>query len=87
MGTLWFRRDCAFKHRLSHRNLACDSGDWAGMITALNDYPNAFLALKISGAAYVLWLAWKLIRAGRYDGQERQSQQPSGMGLFCYTES
>ena len=40
-----------------------------GMITALNDYPNAFLALKISGAAYVLWLAWKLIRAGRYDGQ------------------
>ena len=40
-----------------------------GMITALNDYPNAFFALKISGAAYVLWLAWKLIRAGRYDGR------------------
>jgi len=35
-----------------------------GMITALNDYPNVFLALKISGAAYVLWLAGKLIRAG-----------------------
>lgn len=40
-----------------------------GMITALNDYPNVFLALKMSGAAFVLWLAWKLIRAGRYDGQ------------------
>ena len=40
-----------------------------GMIKALNDYPNVFLALKMSGAAYVLWLAWKLIRAGRYDGQ------------------
>ena len=40
-----------------------------GMITALNDYPNVFFALKISGTAYVLWLAWKLIRAGRYDGQ------------------
>jgi threonine/homoserine/homoserine lactone efflux protein len=39
------------------------------MITALNDYPNVFLALKMSGAAYVLWLAWKLIRAGRYDGR------------------
>ena len=39
-----------------------------GMITTLNDYPNVFLTLKISGAAYVLWLAWKLIRAGRYDG-------------------
>jgi threonine/homoserine/homoserine lactone efflux protein len=35
-----------------------------GMITALNDYPNVFWALKISGAAYVLWLAGKLIRAG-----------------------
>ena len=35
-----------------------------GMITALNDYPNVFLALKISGAAYVLWRAGKLIRAG-----------------------
>jgi threonine/homoserine/homoserine lactone efflux protein len=23
----------------------------------------------MSGAAYVLWLAWKLIRAGRYDGR------------------
>jgi threonine/homoserine/homoserine lactone efflux protein len=40
-----------------------------GMITALNDYPNVFLALKMSVAAYVLWLAWKLIRAGRYDGR------------------
>ena len=40
-----------------------------GMITAVNDYPNLFLALKMSGAAYVLWLAWKLIRAGRYDGR------------------
>jgi threonine/homoserine/homoserine lactone efflux protein len=35
-----------------------------GMITALKDYPNVFWALKISGTAYVLWLAGKLIRAG-----------------------
>jgi threonine/homoserine/homoserine lactone efflux protein len=35
-----------------------------GMITALNDYPNVFLTSKISGAAYALWLAGKLIRAG-----------------------
>ncbi len=41
-----------------------------GIITVLNDYPNVFFALKVSGAAYVFWLAWKLIRAGRYDGQE-----------------
>ena len=40
-----------------------------GMITVLNDYPNVFLALKISGAAFVLWLAWKLFRVGRYDGR------------------
>ena len=40
-----------------------------GMITALNVYPNVFLALKLASAAYVFWLAWKLIRAGRFDGQ------------------
>ena len=39
------------------------------MITALNDYPNVFLALKLAGTAYVFWLAWKLIRAGRFDGR------------------
>ena len=55
-----------------------------GMITALNDYPNAFLALKISGAAYVLWLAWKLIKQVDMIDRERQSQRPSGMGLFCF---
>ena len=40
-----------------------------GMITALNDYPDVFLALKLAGAAYVFWLAGKLIRAGRFDGR------------------
>jgi threonine/homoserine/homoserine lactone efflux protein len=54
-----------------HSNISYHIATWLvtvviglGMITALNDYPNVFLALKISGAAYVLWLAGKLIRAG-----------------------
>ena len=55
------------------------------MITALSDYPNVFLALKISGAAYVLWLAWKLIRAGRYDGQGGKASDLLGWGYFAYT--
>jgi threonine/homoserine/homoserine lactone efflux protein len=55
-----------------------------GMITALNDYPNVFFALKISGAAYVLWLAWKLIRAGRYDGQGEAKQATFWDGVVCF---
>ena len=54
-----------------HSNISYHIATWLvtvviglGMITALNDYPNVFLALKIPGAAYVLWLAGKLIRAG-----------------------
>lgn len=40
-----------------------------GIITALNDSPKIFLALKAAGAVYVFWLAGKLIQAGIYDGQ------------------
>ena len=58
-----------------------------GMITALNDYPNVFLTLKISGAAYVLWLAWKLIRAGRYDGHGEAKPATFWDGvIFAFTE-
>ena len=46
-----------------------------GMITALNAYPNVLMALKLAGTAYVFWLAWKLIRAGRFDG--RAEAKPS----------
>lgn len=35
-----------------------------GFIAALEAYPQIFVALKLAGSLYVLWLAWKLFRAG-----------------------
>lgn len=38
-----------------------------GLMAALNDHPGAFRALTATGAAYVLWLAWRIARAGPLD--------------------
>ena len=35
-----------------------------GFISAFDRFPNAFLAVKIAGSVYVLWIAWKLFRSG-----------------------
>lgn len=35
-----------------------------GFSTALDQAPGVFVVLKCAGAAYVLWLAWTLVRAG-----------------------
>ncbi|MEM8789137.1 MAG: LysE family translocator [Pseudomonadota bacterium] len=35
-----------------------------GLFAALDTYPQAFTAIKIAGALYVLWLAWKMLKAG-----------------------
>lgn len=35
-----------------------------GFIAVLEAYPQIFVALKLAGSLYVLWLAWKLFRAG-----------------------
>ncbi|MBL4807986.1 MAG: LysE family translocator [Rhodobacteraceae bacterium] len=47
-----------------------------GFVGAMAQYPQAFSALKTAGAAYVLWLAWKLFRAGPLMGQEKA--RPAG---------
>ena len=36
-----------------------------GFVAALDQFPQAFAALKIAGSLYVLWLAWKLFGAGQ----------------------
>lgn len=41
-----------------------------GFIAALDKYPQIFVVLKISGSLYVLWIAWKLFRAGTLEGSE-----------------
>lgn len=35
-----------------------------GFISAFDRFPAAFLAVKIAGSVYVLWIAWKLFRSG-----------------------
>lgn len=41
-----------------------------GFMTAMDTYPKVFAALKIAGALYVLWLAWKMFRSGKLEGEE-----------------
>lgn len=35
-----------------------------GFLTALASFPAMFLALKLAGSLYVLWIAWNLYRSG-----------------------
>ncbi len=35
-----------------------------GLVSVLNQFPIIFSSIKILGALYVLWLAWKLVRSG-----------------------
>lgn len=39
-----------------------------GFMAAFTSHPQIFMALKIAGAVYVLWLAWKLLSAGTLEG-------------------
>lgn len=41
-----------------------------GFIATLDKFPQLFVGLKIAGSLYVLWLAWKLFRAGTLKGDE-----------------
>lgn len=47
-----------------------------GFLAAMEQYPNLFAVLKLAGALYVLWIAWKLFRAGALEG--RQEAAPAG---------
>lgn len=41
-----------------------------GFIAALDRFPEIFLFLKTAGSLYVLWIAWKIFRAGTLEGHE-----------------
>ncbi len=47
-----------------------------GLAAVMAEFPVIFSALKIVGAAYVLWLAWKLFRSGTLSGD--QAARPAG---------
>jgi threonine/homoserine/homoserine lactone efflux protein len=42
-----------------------------GFSVALENYPNAFLAIKIAGSLYVFWIAWNLFKSGALEGSEQ----------------
>lgn len=47
-----------------------------GFLTVMDQAPQLFAVLKTAGSLYVLWLAWKLVRAGVLSGA--QEPQPAG---------
>jgi threonine/homoserine/homoserine lactone efflux protein len=49
-----------------------------GFISILNRFPFIFSAIKIIGALYVLWLAWKLFRSGIFES----AQEPIPAGFM-----
>ncbi len=41
-----------------------------GFIAAFDRFPQVFIFLKTAGSLYVLWIAWKIFRAGTLEGHE-----------------
>lgn len=55
-----------------------------GFVTALDQAPSFFRALQVVGALYVLWLAWKLMRASgiQHKAEARPASFVNGAVLF-----
>lgn len=55
-----------------------------GLMVALHDHPRLMRALTLAGAAYVLWLAWRILRAGTLaeEGEARRATPASGAILL-----
>lgn len=41
-----------------------------GFLAAMERFPQLFTALKVAGSLYVLWIAWKMFRAGVLQGSQ-----------------
>lgn len=41
-----------------------------GFLAAIEQFPQLFTLLKIAGSLYVLWIAWKMLKAGAFEGAE-----------------
>lgn len=46
-----------------------------GFVAAMDQFPQLFVTLKVAGSLYVLWIAWKLFRAGALESD--QEAQPA----------
>lgn len=42
----------------------------SGFLAAIDRFPQLFTFLKVVGSLYVLWIAWKMLRAGALQGAE-----------------
>tara|TARA_B100000780_G_C20925817_1_gene368983 strand:- start:79 stop:396 length:318 start_codon:yes stop_codon:yes gene_type:complete len=42
----------------------------AGFIATFDKFPQVFVALKVSGSLYALWIAWRLFKLGMLEGYE-----------------
>lgn len=59
-----------------------------GLGALLMSYPLAFLALRLAGAAYILWLGWSFLRPAvpQADATAMQAaHRESGMGLWLHS--
>ncbi|MEZ5872730.1 MAG: LysE family translocator [Nitratireductor sp.] len=59
-----FRRSIALISGIIAGDLVYLSAAVGGLATIAHAMPQAFLAVRIAGAAYLLWLAWQFWRAG-----------------------
>ncbi len=50
-----------------------------GFLAAIAKFPRHFSILKVVGSLYVLWIAWKMIRAGILEGTKEQNRRRSQM--------
>lgn len=89
-GNLFFAANSArfgFKATIP-ANIGYHSATWCvtaaigfGFIAAFADHPQVFMALKIAGAIYVLWLAWRLFGAGTLQAVESGGSVTFGDGV------
>ena len=86
--TLWFRRDCAFKHRLSYCNLACDSGDWAWYDHGFERLSECVLGIENIGCCVCFMARWETDprRWIRWTGRGKASDL-MGWDYIAYTKS
>ena len=75
-----------FGFRRSLRHLAgVQVGFWLllvvtalGLHSALTHFPSFYLVLRIAGASYLLWMAWKLATASTGSAEAQSQSQPMG---------
>lgn len=41
-----------------------------GFASTIDKFPQFFLMLKVAGSLYVFWIAWKIFKAGAFEGNE-----------------